>query len=83
MATINGTNGGNNLNGTNLADQIFGPRAGNDSLIGFDGDAVLEGGCRRRRAVRPAVSTGSTRHGRPTRSRGSWSHLKGRPRSSR
>ena len=33
----------NELDGTNLADQIFG-LGGNDILIGFDGDDVLEGG---------------------------------------
>ena len=43
MATITGNNASNNLNGTDLADQIFG-LGGNDILIGFDGDDVLEGG---------------------------------------
>ena len=47
MATITGTSGNdkcpNELEGTNLADEIFG-LAGNDTLIGFDGDDVLEGG---------------------------------------
>ena len=43
MATINGTNNGDNLDGSDLADQIFG-LGGNDILIGFDGDDELEGG---------------------------------------
>ena len=47
MAIITGTNGNdrfpNELEGTNLADEIFG-LAGNDTLIGFNGDDVLEGG---------------------------------------
>ena len=44
MATITGTNASDpELEGTNLADQIFG-LGGNDILIGFDGDDVLEGG---------------------------------------
>ncbi|MFZ1427117.1 MAG: calcium-binding protein [Geminicoccaceae bacterium] len=47
MAKITGTNGDDRypheLEGTNLADQIFG-LAGNDTLIGFGGDDVLEGG---------------------------------------
>jgi Ca2+-binding RTX toxin-like protein len=47
MAIVTGTSGDdkepNELEGTNLADQIFG-LAGNDTLIGFDGDDLLEGG---------------------------------------
>jgi Ca2+-binding RTX toxin-like protein len=43
MATITGTNAGNNLNGTSLADQILG-LGGDDILIGFDGDDALDGG---------------------------------------
>ena len=47
MAKITGTNGDDKypheLEGTSLADQIFG-LAGNDTLIGFNGDDVLEGG---------------------------------------
>lgn len=47
MAKITGTNGDDKhpheLEGTSLADQIFG-LAGNDTLIGFSGDDVLEGG---------------------------------------
>ena len=44
MATITGTNASDaELEGTNLADQIFG-LGGNDILIGFDGDDELEGG---------------------------------------
>ena len=55
MAIITGTNGDDKYRrlelGTNLADEIYG-LAGNDSLVGFDGDDLLEGGRRRRRAVR-------------------------------
>jgi Ca2+-binding RTX toxin-like protein len=47
MATVTGTSGDDSgaktLNGTDLADQIFG-LAGNDTLVGFDGDDLLEGG---------------------------------------
>jgi Ca2+-binding RTX toxin-like protein len=47
MAIITGTSGDdkepNELDGTDLADQIFG-LAGNDTLVGFGGDDVLEGG---------------------------------------
>lgn len=43
MATVTGSNGRDNLNGTELVDQIFG-RGGNDTLIGFGGDDTLEGG---------------------------------------
>ena len=43
MATITGTNADPELEGTDLAGQIFG-RGGNDILIGFGGDDVLEGG---------------------------------------
>ncbi len=47
MAIITGTNGNDSgaktLNGTSLADQIFG-LGGNDILIGFGGDDILEGG---------------------------------------
>jgi Ca2+-binding RTX toxin-like protein len=47
MATVTGTSGDDSgaktLNGTNLADQIFG-LAGNDTLIGYGGDDLLEGG---------------------------------------
>ena len=47
IAIITGTNRNdkypNELEGTNLADEIFG-LAGNDSLIGFDGNDVLVGG---------------------------------------
>ena len=44
MATITGTNASDlHLDGTNLANQIFG-LGGNDNLIGFNGDDVLEGG---------------------------------------
>ena len=61
MAIITGTDGNDRYNdptypgnvelkGTNLADQMYG-LAGNDELVGFDGDDLLEGGVRRRRAV--------------------------------
>jgi Ca2+-binding RTX toxin-like protein len=47
MATITATNGNDQypgeLEGTNLADQIFG-LAGNDVLVGFNGNDTLEGG---------------------------------------
>jgi Ca2+-binding RTX toxin-like protein len=44
MAIVTGTNASDpGLNGTNLADQIFG-LGGNDTLIGLDGSDVLEGG---------------------------------------
>jgi len=47
MAIITGTSGDdkepNELEGTELADQIYG-LAGNDTLVGFGGDDVLEGG---------------------------------------
>ena len=44
MAIINGTNASDpELEGTNLADQIFG-LGGSDILIGFDGDDEVEGG---------------------------------------
>ena len=44
MAIITGTNGDDpQLNGTNLADEIY-ALGGNDTLIGYDGDYVLEGG---------------------------------------
>ena len=47
MATITGTTGDdkypNEVEGTSVADQIFG-LAGNDTLIGFNGDDELEGG---------------------------------------
>jgi serralysin len=47
MATITGTTGDdkypNEVEGTSIADQIFG-LAGNDTLIGFNGDDELEGG---------------------------------------
>ena len=47
MAIINGTTGDdkepNELEGTNVADKIFG-LAGNDTLVGFGGDDELEGG---------------------------------------
>ena len=46
MAIITGTRrrqGEKSLNGTNLADQIFG-LAGNDTLVGLDGNDLLEGG---------------------------------------
>ena len=44
MATVTGTNASDpKLEGTSLADQIFG-LGGNDILIGFDGDDLLEGG---------------------------------------
>ena len=49
MAIITGTNGddkypyGTELRGTNLADQIYG-LAGDDALVGFDGNDLLEGG---------------------------------------
>jgi Ca2+-binding RTX toxin-like protein len=44
MAIVNGTNASDpELEGTNLADQIFG-LGGDDILIGFGGDDTLEGG---------------------------------------
>jgi Ca2+-binding RTX toxin-like protein len=47
MAIVTGTSGDdqepNELEGTNLADQMYG-LAGNDTLVGFDGDDLLEGG---------------------------------------
>ena len=47
MAIITGTNGDDKepyeLEGTNLADEIYG-LAGNDTLVGFEGDDILEGG---------------------------------------
>jgi Ca2+-binding RTX toxin-like protein len=43
MAMVNGNSGNNTLNGTNLADEIYG-FGGNDILIGRDGDDILEGG---------------------------------------
>jgi Ca2+-binding RTX toxin-like protein len=47
MAIITGTDGDDRepfeLEGTDLADQIFG-LAGNDTLVGFDGDDLLAGG---------------------------------------
>ena len=43
MAIINGTAGGDSLDGTGQADQIFG-LAGNDTIVGFNGDDLLEGG---------------------------------------
>src|SRR5215218_136019 len=47
MAIVTGTSGDdkypNELEGTELADQIYG-LAGNDTLVGFGGDDVLEGG---------------------------------------
>jgi Ca2+-binding RTX toxin-like protein len=43
MAIINGSAGGDALDGTGQADQIFG-LAGNDTLVGFAGDDLLEGG---------------------------------------
>lgn len=43
MAIINGTAGGDTLDGTGQADQISG-LAGNDTIVGFDGDDLLEGG---------------------------------------
>jgi Ca2+-binding RTX toxin-like protein len=47
MAIVTGTSGDdrepNELEGTNLADEIYG-LAGNDTLIGFDGDDLLAGG---------------------------------------
>ncbi|MEQ1719439.1 MAG: calcium-binding protein, partial [Hyphomicrobium sp.] len=43
MAIRRGTNGNNVLNGTSLADQIFG-LGGADLLIGFAGNDLLDGG---------------------------------------
>jgi Ca2+-binding RTX toxin-like protein len=47
MAIITGTTGDDKepfeLEGTNLADEIYG-LAGNDTLVGMDGDDILEGG---------------------------------------